>query len=73
MDEYAKLLTLQQSLEKESNGRRSWSGLSVNETLRQCVMTGMTERAEKVRNDFKVPDKRFVLSHFANEPLLMRI
>ncbi|CAL1699596.1 unnamed protein product [Somion occarium] len=59
MDESARLLTYQQQLEKEADGKIAFFGLSVNETLRTLLINGMAKRADKVRSDFKVPDKRF--------------
>ncbi|KAI5121711.1 hypothetical protein M0805_002104 [Coniferiporia weirii] len=59
MDENARLLTYQQQLEKETDGKIPFFGLSVNETIRTCLMNGLSKKAEKVRADFKVPDKRF--------------
>ena len=60
MDESSRLLTLQEHLEKESDGKVAFFGLSVNETIRACLLNGMSKRADKVKADFKVPDKRFV-------------
>jgi vacuolar protein sorting-associated protein 16 len=62
MDESSRLLVLQEQLEKESEGKVTFFGLSVNETIRTCLLNGMSKRADKVKVDFKVPDKRFVLS-----------
>ncbi|KAJ7892873.1 vacuolar assembling/sorting protein VPS16 [Mycena olivaceomarginata] len=59
MDESARLLTLQQQLEKEADGKIVFFGLSVNETIRTLVVNGMAKRADKLKSDFKVPDKRF--------------
>ncbi|KAI0035807.1 vacuolar assembling/sorting protein VPS16 [Vararia minispora EC-137] len=59
MDEYSRLLTLQEQLEKESDGRIKFFGQSVNETIRTCLVNGMAKRADKIKSDFKVPDKRF--------------
>lgn len=59
-DEYAKLLGFQLALEKEdSSSRSSFVGLSINETIRQCLIKNMAKKAEKLRSDFKVPDRRF--------------
>lgn len=58
-EEYVKLLGFQAALEKEDGGRTTFVGLSVNETIRQCLIKSMTKKAEKVRTDWKVPDKRF--------------
>ena len=61
MDESSRLLTLQEQLEKEADGKVTFLGLSVNETMRACLLNGMAKRADKVKADFKVPDKRFVV------------
>jgi vacuolar protein sorting-associated protein 16 len=58
MDESARLLVFQQQLEKESDGKLSFFGLSVSETIRTCLLNGMSKKADKVKVDFKVPDKR---------------
>ena len=58
MDESARLLTFQQQLEKEADGKIAFFGLSVNETIRVCLINGMSRRADKVKSDFKVPEKR---------------
>lgn len=58
-EEYVKLLGFQSALEKEDGGRSTFVGLSVNETIRQCLIKNMSKKAEKVRADWKVPDKRF--------------
>ena len=58
MDESVRLLALQQQLEKEADGKIAFFGLSVNETLRTCIVNGMGKRADEVKSDFKVPDKR---------------
>ena len=62
MDENVRLLTLQQTLEKEADGKIIFFGLSVNETIRVCLLNGMSKRADKIKSDFKVPDKRWVSS-----------
>ncbi|KAI6095558.1 vacuolar assembling sorting protein VPS16 [Pisolithus croceorrhizus] len=59
MDENARLLTVQQQLEKDAQGNAKFFGLSVSETIRACVMNGMSNRADRIKSDFKVPDKRF--------------
>lgn len=58
MEEYSRLLNTQQQLEKEADGKISFFGLSVNETIRICLINGMSKRADKIKSDFKVPDKR---------------
>ena len=58
VDENAKLLTLQQQLERDAEGRINFFGLSVNETIRTCLVNGMSKRADNVKDAFKVPDKR---------------
>jgi hypothetical protein len=66
MDESARLLTVQQQLEKETDGKITFFGLSVSETIRTCLLNGMSRRADKIKSEFKVPDKRYVLSFVAN-------
>ncbi|KAL0960087.1 hypothetical protein HGRIS_011732 [Hohenbuehelia grisea] len=59
MDESAKLLAAQQQLEKDADGKIPFFGLSVNETIHTCLVNGMSKKADKIKTDFKVPDKRF--------------
>ncbi|KAM6503468.1 vacuolar assembling/sorting protein VPS16 [Amanita muscaria] len=59
MDESVRLLTLQEQLEKETDGKVPVFGLCVNETIKKCCMNDMSKRADKIKADFKVPDKRF--------------
>lgn len=58
-EEYVRLLGFQSALEKEDGGRTRFVGLSVNDTIRTCLIKDMPKKAEKVRGDWKVPDKRF--------------
>jgi Vps16, C-terminal region len=58
MDEYARLLAYQQQLEKEADDKITFFGLSINETIRTCLVNGMSKKADKLKADFKVPDKR---------------
>jgi vacuolar protein sorting-associated protein 16 len=59
VDENAKLFVLQQQLEKDTQGRINFFGLSVNETIRTCLINGMSKKADNVKDTFKVPDKRY--------------
>ncbi|KAF8633488.1 hypothetical protein AX15_001412 [Amanita polypyramis BW_CC] len=59
MDESVRLLTLQEQLEKEADGKIPFFGLSVSDTIKMCLVNGMLKRADKTKADFKVPDKRF--------------
>ncbi|KAG9123695.1 hypothetical protein FRC07_014241 [Ceratobasidium sp. 392] len=59
MDDSVRLLTYQQQLEKDFEGRVECAGLSVNETIRICLVNGQPRKAEKVRAEWKVPDKRY--------------
>lgn len=61
MDESARLLALQQQLENEADGKVQFFGLSTSETIRVCLLNGFSKRAEKVKSEFKVADKRFVI------------
>ncbi|KAI5475070.1 hypothetical protein MNV49_001946 [Pseudohyphozyma bogoriensis] len=58
VEDQIRLLTFQQTLEQESPGK-TFVGLSVNETIRTCITTGLAKKADKLKSDFKVPDKRF--------------
>ncbi|KAH7906991.1 vacuolar assembling sorting protein VPS16 [Hygrophoropsis aurantiaca] len=58
-DESTRLLAFQQQLEKEADGKVTFFGLSVSETIRTCLLNGMAKKADRVKADFKVPDKRF--------------
>jgi len=58
MDESFRILTIQQQLEKDTNGKVSFFGLSVNRTIRECIMNGLSKRADKIKADFKISDKR---------------
>ncbi|KAB5594660.1 Vacuolar protein sorting-associated protein [Ceratobasidium theobromae] len=59
MEDSVRLLTFQQQLEKDLEGRVQVVGLSVNATIRVCLLNGQPRKAEKIRADWKVPDKRF--------------
>jgi hypothetical protein len=59
MDEYSRLLGFQQTLEKETTDKIEFFGLSVDETIKKCLLNGMSKRADKLKSDFKVPDKRY--------------
>jgi vacuolar protein sorting-associated protein 16 len=60
MDEYSRLLAFQQTLEKETTDKIEFFGLSVDETIKACLLNGMSKRADKVKSEFKVPDKRYI-------------
>ncbi|KAJ3742454.1 Vps16, C-terminal region-domain-containing protein [Lentinula detonsa] len=59
MDEFSRLLALQQQLEAEADGKVAFFNQSVTATIRTCIVNGMLKRADKIKSDFKVPDKRF--------------
>lgn len=59
-EEAHRLLQLQSTMEKELDGKYSLVGLSVNDMMHHLMLIGLGKRAEKVRSDFKVPDKRYV-------------
>jgi hypothetical protein len=59
VDEQIRLLAFQQALEKEDGHRSQFTGLSLNETIRQLLFRNMSKKADKLRSDFKVPDKRY--------------
>ncbi|GAA5842533.1 hypothetical protein JCM9279_003610 [Rhodotorula babjevae] len=67
VDDHVRLLVAQESLEQDAPAAsssspaaaKSFVGLSLSETLRQCLLAGMDKRADKLRAEFKVPDKRY--------------
>jgi hypothetical protein len=68
MSDYEKLTSLQRDFDKEllardtaANPHPSLLGLSVNETMRECIVLGLPKRADQLRSKFSVPDKRHVL------------
>ncbi|GAA5885073.1 hypothetical protein JCM16303_006391 [Sporobolomyces ruberrimus] len=58
-EEHVKLLILQQTLESESPNKRKYVGLSVNDTVRNCILDGMEKKVDKIKKDYSIPDKRF--------------
>ena len=62
VDENTKLFVLQQQLEKDAEGRINFFGLSVNETIRTCLVNGIPKKADNVKDSFKVPDKRYAIT-----------
>jgi hypothetical protein len=64
MDEAYRLLAMQQTLEKEAEPGVGLHvvGLSVNDTISVLLKAGLARKADRVRADFKVPDRRCVPS-----------
>ncbi|KAG9293340.1 hypothetical protein G9A89_007586 [Geosiphon pyriformis] len=58
IEENIKLLQKQSQLEKEIVGQQ-FVGLSVSETVHKCIMSKEPGKADKLKSDFKIPDKRF--------------
>lgn len=56
-DEQVKLLGAQLSLEKDLG--QSFVGLPVSETITKLLLIGNTNKAAKIKSDFKVSEKRF--------------
>lgn len=67
----------QQTLEKDGDGQRPFVGLSLNETLRQCIIAGWAKKADKLRSDFKVsgalPDLLSLLVDLSSEAELVTL
>ena len=57
-----RLLSLQMAYERELAHKFVFAGLSVNDFIYTLLCEGLGKRAEKVRADWRVPDKRYVLS-----------
>ena len=56
--EYAKLLKSQRKLE-DSQTHTRYTGLSVAESMSQCVMLGNARALQQLKSDFKITDKQF--------------
>ncbi len=56
--EWARLRRLQTDLEAET-GNACFLGLSMADTLRQCISLGNHRAAGRVRTEFKISDRRF--------------
>jgi hypothetical protein len=57
-EDAARLLNLQLAYERELEHKFPFAGLSVNDFCSKLLMEGFAKRAERVRADWKVPDKR---------------
>ncbi|KAF9114225.1 hypothetical protein BGX27_011427 [Mortierella sp. AM989] len=57
IEDSIKLLQLQAQLEKDY--AQSFTGLSISSTVYKLITINQSNRANKVRGDFKMPDKRF--------------
>jgi hypothetical protein len=55
-----RLLSLQLAYERELDYKFQFAGLSVNDFIYTLLSEGFGKRAEKVRADWRVPDKRSV-------------
>ncbi|XP_017088606.2 vacuolar protein sorting-associated protein 16 homolog [Drosophila bipectinata] len=55
--DYSRLLKLQKTFESKYGG--TFSGLSVHDTILELLHLGQLNEAEKIRNSFKVPERRF--------------
>jgi hypothetical protein len=60
-EEQVKLTQAQLSLEKETG--QTFQFTSVSETISKCLLLGLTSKANRLKSDFKVPDKRFLWIH----------
>lgn len=61
-----RLLSLQLAYERELEHKFAFTGLSVNDFMSKLLVEGFGKRADRVRADWKVSDKRCV-----QIPLLM--
>ncbi|TPX34404.1 hypothetical protein SmJEL517_g02979 [Synchytrium microbalum] len=57
LEEDIKLLQTQIQLERDTN--HTFVGLTVSETIFKTLLLGQGTRGQKIKTDFKVPDKRF--------------
>jgi len=54
-----RLLSLQLAFERELENKFAFAGLSINDFIFRLLTEGFGKRAERVRVDWKVPDKRW--------------
>ncbi|KAL0240233.1 hypothetical protein I308_106782 [Cryptococcus tetragattii IND107] len=59
IEDAQRLLTLQEAYERELAHKFKFTGLSVDEFIHKLLIEGFGKRAERVRADWKVPDKRW--------------
>ncbi|SCV74365.1 BQ2448_6797 [Microbotryum intermedium] len=62
VEDHIRLLVFQKTLESETTRpvhARSLIGLSLNQTIHQCILLSEPKKADKLKTDFKVPDQRF--------------
>lgn len=54
------ILLLEEQIElDEAVGKKLFFGTSISDTIYNCIMVGQTKRASKLKQDFKIPDKRY--------------
>ncbi|KAJ2721037.1 Vacuolar protein [Coemansia sp. Benny D115] len=58
MDTQIKLLQYQHQADQEAPGN-SFVGLSLNQTLAQCLALGNYSKASKMRTEYKIPERRY--------------
>ena len=56
-EDQIKLVQIQRDLDKE-HGRRVFTGLSVSDTIYNCILLG-NKQSKKIKNEFKVSDKKY--------------
>lgn len=61
-----RLLSLQLAYERELENKFTFAGLSVNDLIFRLLVEGFGKRAERVRADWKVSDKRCVVRYQSN-------
>ncbi|KAL2000523.1 hypothetical protein VTN02DRAFT_2963 [Thermoascus thermophilus] len=59
LSEAAQLLKIQEALDKDIADGTEYVGLSVNETVYRLIRSGYGKRAQKVQNEFKMPEKTY--------------
>lgn len=59
LSEATQLLKVQESLDKDIADGTDFLGLSVNETVYRLIRSGYGKRAQKIQNEFKVPEKTY--------------
>ncbi|KAH8311776.1 hypothetical protein KR044_008047, partial [Drosophila immigrans] len=58
-EDTARILKFQKAHANKQNGGASMSGLSIHDTMLQLLQMGELKEAEKIKNDYNVPNRRF--------------
>ena len=61
VDEQIRLINFQLQLEREVEGRIKVYDLNLADTIETCIKNGLNKKAERLKSDFKMPDKKWAV------------